>query len=89
MKLMPADGFVTTTPGFAQGVRTYLRQIAAQAEPITYSELVAALELTPPNTIHQVTEALEYLMEEDAGDGQPFIAAFWPAASEPAGKDIV
>jgi hypothetical protein len=29
----------------------------------------------PPHSIHQVTEALERLMEEDAAADRPFIAA--------------
>jgi len=56
-------------------VRTHLHRIARQATPITYKALTEALELTPPNTIHQVTEALEHLMREDAANGRPFIAA--------------
>ncbi len=37
--------------------------------------MAEALGLTPPNTIHQVTEALEHLMTEDAAADRPFIAA--------------
>jgi len=33
------------------------------------------LDLSPPNTIHQLTVALEYLMEEDAVASHPLIAA--------------
>ena len=33
------------------------------------------MDLRPPNTIHQVTAALELLMEEDAAAGRPLIAA--------------
>ena len=43
--------------------------------PITYQDLAKALRLSPPKTIHQVTETLERLMEEDAEVGLPFIAA--------------
>ena len=65
-----------TTPGLlAPRVREYLRHIAARAEPITYKALADALELTPPNTLHQVAMALEHLMQEDAANGHPFIAA--------------
>ena len=42
---------------------------------ITYGGLARLLELPPPNTIHQITVALERLMEEDAEAGRPFIAA--------------
>jgi hypothetical protein len=42
---------------------------------VTYGELAGALQIMPPNSIHQVTEALERLMEEDAASGRPFIAA--------------
>jgi len=38
-------------------------------------ELAKALGLVPPNAIHQVTEALEHLMAEDAATDRPFIAA--------------
>ena len=38
-------------------VRAYLEQVARQREPITYQELAKALQLTPPNTIHQLTVA--------------------------------
>lgn len=55
--------------------RAYLRVVAAQGRPITYRALAQALELHPPHTIHRVTEALEYLMREDAANEQPFIAA--------------
>jgi hypothetical protein len=55
-------------------LRQYLLKIAEQRVPITYRELAKALELTPPNTIHQVTEALEHLMAEDEAAGRPFIA---------------
>ncbi len=42
---------------------------------ITYQELANALQILPPHSIHQVTEALERLMEEDAAADRPFIAA--------------
>jgi len=43
--------------------------------PTTYQELAKALALTPPHRIHQVTEALEHLIAEDAATARPFIAA--------------
>jgi hypothetical protein len=75
MTIIPIEDSLTITSALAQRVRTYLQGIANSAEPITYKELADALELTPPNTIHQVTEALEYLMKEDAKNERPFIAA--------------
>lgn len=70
------DGSLMTTQALAKRVRTYLQRIVVVAAPITYKALADALKLTPPNTIHQVTEALEYLMKEDAANERPFIAAF-------------
>ena len=49
--------------------------MAAAGLTITYGALARLLELPPPNTIHQLTVALERLMEEDAEAGRPFIAA--------------
>ena len=56
-------------------LRTCLQNTAAAGLTITYGELARLLELSPPNTIHQITVALERLMEEDAETCQPFIAA--------------
>lgn len=56
-------------------VRGYLCRIAGQATPITYQALAKALGLSPPNTIHQLTVALECLIEEDAAAARPLIAA--------------
>lgn len=67
---------VATAPGaFALRVRAHLQVIASQATAITYRTLAKALDVMPPNTIHQVTEALERLMQEDAANRQSFIAA--------------
>ena len=70
-----SENNVSTTQALAERARTYLQQLALQGEPITYKALAEALELKPPNTIHQVTEALEWLMREDAANDHPFIAA--------------
>ena len=59
----------------AEQLRTCLRNMAAAGVTITYGGLARLLELLPPNTIHQITAALERLMEEDAEAGRPFIAA--------------
>jgi len=56
-------------------MRSHLHRIARHATPVTYRALAAALELTPPNTIHQVSETLEHLMREDAANNYPLIAA--------------
>ena len=53
-------------------VRAFLENVAKRQIPITYQELTKALQILPPHSIHQVTEALERLTEEDA---HPFIAA--------------
>ena len=55
--------------------RTFLESIAKRRILITYQELANALQILPPHSIHQVTEALERLMEEDAAADHPFIAA--------------
>jgi hypothetical protein len=64
-----------TLDALAVRVRKHLQNTARQSIPITYQALAKALGLTPPNTIHQVTEALEQLMWEDATMDRPFIAA--------------
>jgi hypothetical protein len=56
-------------------VRMFLEQVARRQVPITYQELAKGLQISPPNTIHQLTVALESLMEEDAAVGRPLIAA--------------
>lgn len=59
----------------APRIRSYLCRTVSQTVPITYQALAKALELSPPNTIHQVTVALECLIEEDAAAARPLIAA--------------
>ena len=56
-------------------VRAFLENVAKRRIPITYQELAKALQILPPHSIHQLTEALERLMEEDAAADRPFIAA--------------
>ena len=70
-----SENAVPTTQSLAGRARTHLQRIAARGEPITYKALADALDLVPPNTIHQLTEALERLMRQDAANGHPFIAA--------------
>ncbi len=64
-----------TAQTIAPRLREHLRRVAEQRLPVNYQEVAEALGLTPPNTIHQVTEALEHLMTEDAATDRPFIAA--------------
>lgn len=59
----------------APRVRVYLRDLLAGDRPITYQALARELQLSPPNTIQQLTEALECLIDEDAAAGHPLIAA--------------
>ncbi len=56
-------------------LRKRLCEIAKTAKPVTYQLLAKDLELSPPNTIHQLTIALETLIEEDATADRPLIAA--------------
>ncbi|MBZ0216437.1 MAG: hypothetical protein K8F25_07790 [Fimbriimonadaceae bacterium] len=56
-------------------LRDRLRKSATGATAITYQMLARDLRLGPPNTIRQVTGALEQLMREDAARDHPFIAA--------------
>jgi len=56
-------------------IREFLESLAKRRNLITYQELANALQILPPHSIHQVTEALERLMEEDAAADRPFIAA--------------
>jgi hypothetical protein len=55
--------------------RAFLESAAKRRILFTYQELAKALDILPPHSIHQVTEALERLMEEDAAADRPFIAA--------------
>jgi len=56
-------------------LRAHLQALATLRLPITYRDVAKAMQLSPPHTIHQVTEALEQLMAEDAAADRPFIAA--------------
>ena len=64
-----------TPETLARRLRAHLQTRATQRVPITYQQAAQGLLLAPPNTIHQVTEALEQLMVEDAAADRPFIAA--------------
>lgn len=56
-------------------VRQHLKELARRRETIIYRDLAKELEVQPPNTIHQVADALEVLMREDQATGAPFLAA--------------
>lgn len=75
MTAVSATDPAAATRALAPRVRAHLRAVAARATPITYQALAQALALAPPRTIHRVAIALEHLMQEDAANGHPFIAA--------------
>ena len=56
-------------------VREHLKELARRRETIIYRDLAKGLEVQPPNTIHQVADALEVLMREDHATAAPFLAA--------------
>ena len=64
-----------TPETLARRLRAYLQALAALRLPITYRAVAQGLLLSPPNTIHQVTQALEQIMAEDAAANRPFLAA--------------
>ena len=64
-----------TPETLARRLRAHLQALATLRLPITYQEAAKGLRLSPPHTIHQVTQALEQLMAEDAAADRPFIAA--------------
>jgi hypothetical protein len=49
----------------------FLESAAKRRILFTYLELAKALDILPPYSIHQVTDALERLMEEDAAADRP------------------
>jgi hypothetical protein len=78
MTVVPVPAITTTDkPGnpLACRLRAHLQTLAEQRLPISYRDLAKAMLLSPPHTIHQLTEALEQLMAEDAAADRPFIAA--------------
>ncbi len=64
-----------TPETLARRLRAHLQALAPLRLPITYLEAAKGLLLAPPHTIHQVTQALEQIMAEDAAADRPFIAA--------------
>lgn len=59
----------------ADAVRAYLRDVAQRGSPVIYRDAARELALEPPHTIHRLALLLEELMEQDARDGVPLIAA--------------
>ena len=64
-----------TSMALSDRARAYLKGLARERETTTYRHLAQALDLRPPNTIHQVTKVLEDLMREDHESGVPVLAA--------------
>lgn len=72
---MGLSGSADLRDGLKERVRAQLRAAARRGVPVTYRDLALALDLPPPNTIHQLTELLEALMADDAAAGRPLMAA--------------
>lgn len=64
------------TAQLADRIRQHLCAVARTTDTISYHALAQAMELSPPNTIYQVTQALELLMAQDVADERPLIAVF-------------
>ena len=58
-----------------ENMRAFLQEAAKRRRVVSYRDIASVLEVRPPNTIRQVTDTLERLMEEDAAARRPFIAA--------------
>jgi len=75
---MPGEGWPAGKHGMSslpKRVREHLKELARRRETILYRDLAKELEVQPPNTIRQVADALEVLMQEDQATGAPFLAA--------------
>ena len=78
MTAVPASAFTLDdkpTKALARRLRAHLQALAALRVAITYRDAAKAMLLSPPHTIHQLTDALEQLMAEDAAADRPFLAA--------------
>lgn len=64
-------------------LRKTLTDLAKTGNATTYKELADRLRLKPPQTIHRLTQALEFLMEEDAVAGRPMLAALCTSRTQP------
>jgi hypothetical protein len=56
-------------------LRPVLEDRARAGATVTYADLARTAGVPPPHTVHKTAEALEALMELDAGDGVPLLAA--------------
>jgi hypothetical protein len=74
LQTMPNLGRGQSVADACKGTRIP-RERREAPNPLYLQELAKALDILPPYSIHQVTEALERLMEEDAAADRPFIAA--------------
>ena len=61
------------------GLEVHLATLAASGQTTTYGTLARDLGLTGPNTIAQLTEALEALMDQDAAANYPLRAVLLTA----------
>jgi hypothetical protein len=64
-------------------LRKALTDQAKTGRATTYRELADRLGLKPPQIIHQLTQALEALMEEDAAAGRPLLSALCTSKLRP------
>lgn len=64
-------------------LRQALMEQAQTGTTTTYRELAQRLGLEPPHTIHRVTEALEWLMEDDVAAGRPILSAICVSKTRP------
>jgi hypothetical protein len=58
-----------------ENMRAFSQEAAIRRRVVSYRDIASVLEVRPPNAIHQVTDTLERLMEQDATARRPFIAA--------------
>lgn len=62
-------------PKLTERLRAELVAQARTGQTVTYRDLAARMGLQPPQTIRQLTDALEAMMAEDAARHAPFLAA--------------
>ena len=56
-------------------VRAQLIQLAEQQQTITYQQLIAICQISPPRSMQKLTNALEVLAAEDAKLNYPILAS--------------
>ena len=64
-------------------LRQALMEQARTGRTTTYRELAPRLGLEPPHTIHRITEALEWLMEDDVAADRPILSAICVSKMRP------